>query len=70
MAAIESLDEDAIVRYSISNVILSLFHPPPHARVAAEPAKSQHWDRGRKLSNSAPRRLFKNGFAKISVIKD
>lgn len=47
----------------------SLF-PPPHARIAAEPAKSQHWDRGRKISNGALRRLFKNGCAKTSVIKD
>lgn len=33
-------------------------------------AKSQHWYRSRKLANTAPRRLFKNGFAKTSVIKD
>ena len=37
--------------------------------MAAEPAKLQHWDEGKKLSDGAPRRLFKYGFAKTSVIK-
>ena len=62
------------MRFSVSNFILSPFGLVcfffPHARVAAEPAKAQHWDRGRIFSNSAPKGLFKNGFAKTSVIKN
>lgn len=61
MAATASLDRDVIFRYSTANVILSLFFFLTHARIAAEPAKSQHWDRGRKFSNSA-----KGGFSKMS----